>query len=78
MSSNNRNTRTIGYELMKKESKKNKFKRLKNYKWGIGLEHEMQVFHKPQHNLNKNIDSFIMFNSKPRIEELLKENNIFI
>ena len=76
--SNNRNTRTLGHELMKKESKKIKYKRLQNYQWGIGLEHEMQIFHKPSHNLSKNIDSFIMFNSKSRIEELLKGDNITV
>lgn len=75
---NNRGSTTLGKELLKKESKKIKFKRLKNYKWGIGLEHEMQVFHRPSLKTKKNIDSFIMFNSKPRIEELLKGNKITV
>ncbi len=78
MSTNNRNTRTLGHELMKKETKTSKYKRLKDYQWGMGLEHEMQIFHKPSHELSKNIESFIMFNSKPRVEELLKGDQITV
>lgn len=78
MLTNNRGSTTLRNEELKKESKKSRFKRLKDYHWGIGLEHEMQVFHKPPINSNKNIDSFIMFNGKPRIEELLKTDKISI
>ncbi len=74
----NRGSITLGDQLRKKESKKSKYKRLKDYTWGMGLEHEMQVFHKPSHNPNKNIIEFIMFNTKPYIEELLKSDKITV
>jgi len=75
---NNRGSTTFRNKELKKESKKTQFKRLKKYKWGIGIEHEMQIFHKPSHDLTKNIDSFIMFNPHPRVQELLKGKEITI
>lgn len=76
MLSNDRGSTTLGEKLIKKESKKSIFKRLKKYKWGMGIEHEMQLFHKPKPDdiKNKNIGSYIMFNAQPRVEELLKSD----
>lgn len=71
---NNRGSITLANELMKKESKTARFKRLSKYQWGFGLEHEVQIFHRPDVVFNKNIESYIMFNSKPFIEELLKSD----
>jgi hypothetical protein len=71
---NNRDSTTVGNEMLKKESKTSKYKRLNNYQWGVGLEHEVQFFHKPSETMKKNIDSYIMFNGKPIIEDLLKKN----
>ena len=78
---NDQGTGTVQQSLLKKESKKSRFKRLKKYKWGVGLEHEMQLFHYPSvsnknDKNNKKIDSFIMFNSKPYISELVAGNRI--
>lgn len=63
---------TIASELVK-ESKNRRINRLKKYQWGIGLEHEMQLFHKPVHTRGK-IQSFTMFNPKPFIIQLLKKD----
>lgn len=73
---NNRGSITLADELMKKKSKTAKYKRLSKYTWGFGLEHEVQIFHRPNNVFNKNIESYIMFNSKPFIEQLLKGNQI--
>ncbi len=75
---NDRDSITFADKLRKKESRKSKYKRLKDYTWGMGLEHEMQVFHKPSHNPAKNITEFIMFNSTPYIGELLKGDKITV
>lgn len=51
-------------------------KRLEKYTWGLGIEHEMHVFHTPK--LTKdNIDCFTLFNSEKVIEKLLNESNNF-
>jgi hypothetical protein len=75
---NNRGSTTLGNEMLKKESKKTKYKRLSNYEWGVGIEHEVQFFHKPLNTGKKNIDSYIMFDGKPRIEELLKSGKLSV
>ena len=72
---NNRNSVTISEEELKK-SKNTRKKRLMPYTWGFGLEHEVQIFHKPKQQIKTNINEFIMFNSKPYIEELLKKNQL--
>jgi len=74
---NNRGSTTVGNEMLKKESKKTKYKKLINYEWGVGIEHEVQFFHKPELT-SKNIESYIMFDGKPRIEELLKSGKLSI
>ena len=76
---NNRGSRTVQNDLLKKESKKSRFKRLSKYKWGVGLEHEMQLFHYPalkKIKKGKKIDSYIMFNSNPYISELMNGDKL--
>jgi hypothetical protein len=56
--------------------------KLENYKWGLGIEHEMHIFHKPESNKysnNKNIKDFIIFDSYSVVQRLLenKDNGIF-
>lgn len=72
---NNRNSSSISEEALKK-SKNARKKRLMPYTWGFGLEHEVQIFHKPKQQIKNNINDFVMFNSKPFIEELLKKNQL--
>jgi hypothetical protein len=50
-------------------------KKLNKYTWGLGIEHEMHIFHKP-FSKSKNIQDFILFNSQDTIKRLLddKEN----
>lgn len=75
---NNRGSSTILGEKLKKESKKKKYQRLKEHRWGMGLEHETQFFHEPLLDNKKPINSFIMFDAKPSIHEVLKNGNISI
>ncbi len=58
---NDRNTTTIASQFVK-ESKNKRINRLKKYRWGIGLEHEMQLFHKPL-NFKRPVDVTIMLNA---------------
>ena len=61
-----------------KELLDNKFKKLKKYRWGLGLEHEMHIFHKPNTN---NITDFILFDGEMahnRIEQDIADNKIKI
>lgn len=64
---------TVGEEILKKKLR-SKFSRLKKYRWGIGIEHESHIFHNPSGD--KKIKSFIIFDAKPRIEELLKSDSL--
>ena len=49
-------------------------KHLYDYKWGLGIEHEMHIFHKPQED-EKNIEDFILFDSHSVIQRILEKNN---
>jgi hypothetical protein len=49
-------------------------KKLLDYTWGIGIEHEMHVFHKPKPTKN-NIKDFTLFDSFSAIQRLLSSNN---
>ena len=51
-----------------------KIKNLSKYTWGLGIEHEMHIFHIP-FETNKKIKDFIIFDSKKVIEKLLDEKN---
>jgi len=46
------------------------FKKLKDYNWGLGIEHEMHIFHAPQLN-NGPIKDFILFDSDSVVQRLL-------
>tara|TARA_B110000037_G_C17117470_1_gene504315 strand:- start:2110 stop:3990 length:1881 start_codon:yes stop_codon:yes gene_type:complete len=57
-------------------SLKNKLKKYNKYIWGLGLEHEMHIFHTPK---GKNIKDFILFDSESaqkRIEEDIASGKI--
>ena len=54
----------------------------KNYKWGIGIEHETHIFHNPfsgklysydnlTNKKNNKIDSHILFNSEDILKKLI-------
>jgi hypothetical protein len=43
---------------------------LSKYTWGLGIEHEMHIFHKPINDKN-NIKDFILFNSKKVIDRIM-------
>ena len=49
--------------------------KLNNYTWGIGLEHEMHIFHIPKKGTKENIKDLILFDSESCIERLLESNN---
>ena len=74
-SRNGRLSVTIAEEQAKKERRKKRFQKLKNYNWGIGLEHEMHIFHFPTLPKDK-IKDFIIYDSKQAIELILSENKI--
>ena len=68
---------TVGQEMAKKEAKKPIYKRLYHHRWGIGLEHEMQVFHWPKPILIKDkIVDFIIYDTKKIVEDILKHEKI--
>jgi len=51
---------------------------LNDYIWGLGIEHEMHIFHKPiNNNSKKKIKDFIIFDSHSVVEQILyeKENS---
>jgi hypothetical protein len=43
----NDTSHTIRDSINRKVTKTSKYKNLKNYKWGVGIEHEMHLFHNP-------------------------------
>ena len=44
---------------------------LTKYTWGLGIEHEMHIFHKPINDKN-NIKDFILFDSQKAIERIIE------
>lgn len=67
-----KNSDYIGVSLEDKliidASKDERIKKLKNLMWGLGIEHEVQIFHEPKPK-NKIVD-FILFNSEPVRDKL--------
>ena len=57
-----------------KTSKKTKIskKKLDDYQWGLGIEHEMHLYHKPEFSKKNNIVNITLFNSQEIISEMLK------
>ena len=58
--------------------KTSKAKKLEKYKWGIGIEHEMHIFHSPIYN-KKKIQEFVLVDSfEPTLNllQLIDENKI--
>jgi len=49
-----------------------KDKKLYDYTWGLGIEHEMHIFHKPIETKN-NITDFILFDSYSAVQRILEE-----
>jgi hypothetical protein len=47
-------------------------KHLEKYTWGLGLEHEMQIYHEPKEN-QKNIKEYRMFDSFSVVNRILEE-----
>jgi hypothetical protein len=50
--------------------------KLENYNWGLGIEHEMHLFHRPLNKSNKNIENVILFNSIEVVNEMLKSSEL--
>ena len=50
---------------------KNSRDSVSKYNWGLGIEHEMHIFHKPLNNKN-NIQDFILFDSKKAIDRIIE------
>ena len=48
--------------------------KLEDYTWGMGLEHEMHIFHSPIGS-NKKIKNFILFNAEKYINEILNDKD---
>ena len=63
---------TVIGKLYGKKKKTDKMKRLEKYSWGIGIEHEMHIFHEPLEGVNKKIDNFILIDGFTPILRLLK------
>jgi len=55
---------------MSKTKMNNRIKKYSKYVWGLGLEHEMHVFHTPK---GKNISDFILFDSEKARERIDKD-----
>ena len=72
---NNRGSSTIAKNIIN-ESKNQRIKRLRKFKWGMGLEHEMQLFHRPKYDEKKKITDAIMFNPKDYIREVLATDKV--
>ena len=49
-------------------------KNLKDYTWGLGIEHEMHIFHAPKNNKDK-IKDFILFDSFTPIQNILDQQH---
>jgi hypothetical protein len=48
---------------------------MKAYKWGLGIEHEMHIFHQPKSSKN-NIKDFVLFDSFSAVERILKKKEM--
>lgn len=48
---------------------------LNKYVWGLGIEHEMHLFHAPLMNQKKNITDFILFDSDTVSKRLMEEKD---
>ena len=46
---------------------------LRKYTWGLGLEHEMHIFHKPKNSKNKPIKDFLIFDSYAAMNRILDD-----
>ena len=44
----------------------------KDFKWGLGIEHEMHLFHMPKSDI---VDYLIVFDAESAINRLLKSHN---
>ena len=44
-----------------------------DYTWGLGLEHEMHLFHIPKNNLKEGIKDIILFDSESAIQRLIND-----
>jgi len=51
-----------------------KDKELYDYTWGLGIEHEMHIFHKPKSS-KKNIVNFTLFDSFSAVQRILEEKD---
>ena len=50
-----------------------KNKELYSYTWGLGIEHEMHIFHEPKNNNKKRIKDFILFDSYKAVQRIIDE-----
>lgn len=48
---------------------------LEKYNWGLGIEHEMHLFHTPKKSQTKNIIDFTLFDSDSVVKKLIEEKD---
>ena len=68
-------TRVRAGKVTKKHVKTTKYNRLKNYRWGIGLEHELHIFHVPdlkKLKKDEHIKDFIVYDTWDAILNILQ------
>lgn len=72
---------SVAREILKKQSKSVRSKRLEAYTWGFGLEHETQFFHIPfpmvkkPKNFTGNIKNFTLYNTQDPVLKVLSKFN---
>ncbi len=66
-----KHTKRIAKKTVKK-SIKSKTDKLNDYEWGMGLEHEVHLYHRPLMS-KKKIENFILFNSQDYAEKLIND-----
>ena len=67
-------TRERPIKAVGKTQRTTKYNRLKNYKWGIGIEHEMHVFHAPDLRVlkkNQHFKDFVVYDSWEAVINIL-------
>ena len=68
------NNRDSFYKIYVSENKleKKKYNRLKDYIWGIGIEHESHIYHTFESDIKKPKKNFILFNTKDAMLRSIK------
>lgn len=65
-------TRVVAFREKPSDKKSTRYNRLKDYRWGFGLEHELHVFHLPYPKRNEYIKDFIVYDSWDAVINILE------